>query len=607
MDGGAMAPATMVDAPASGPPPGPDGALDGGVPVCETPSTLRRQAGESCVCDNECATGFCQEGACCTGNICGRRAPGEPCQRADQCDSGHCADGVCCNVACTGSCVSCNQPDRTGECIPVPAGQMDPHEVCRRDTEESCGLSGFCNGQGGCARYASGTACGVATCSGPRTFVPEGECDGEGLCIEGQAIDCTPFTCEANDCRSSCLTDTDCVPPSVCAAGQCGLRGKGQSCGAGVECESGFCVDGVCCDSPCTGRCSFCASPSTRGICSPVRAGAPDPRASVGGIDPALVCRDQGPQSCGTNGLCDGQGSCQRYEDGTSCRAGRCEAGANAETGPSVCISGICRAPEPVDCSPFRGCAGNRCINQCGSDAQCASGFRCIDGTCGRRPIGGQCSRAADCNSGICAQGRCCSTACDSPCVACNLAGRLGTCSPVMAGTENEACGDPRCSACDGRGQCVQSVGAPCGAPSCGSGANRNAVVTPTCNAAGHCLPMRSDCPPEEVCRAARCACPPGRTRCGTTCVDLDVDPTHCGNCNSSCRGTSSCNNGNCVSRPPGQGACLIGSLACDGDCINPLADPRHCGSCNNSCLTRTPPQICVAGACVPFPVISPP
>ena len=33
------------------------------------------------------------------------------------------------------ACVSCNQPDRTGECMPVPAGQKDPREACRKEPE----------------------------------------------------------------------------------------------------------------------------------------------------------------------------------------------------------------------------------------------------------------------------------------------------------------------------------------------------------------------------------------------------------------------------------------------------------------------------------------
>jgi hypothetical protein len=596
-DAAPSGPSSTVDAQA-GAPPADRPPIDPASPACPPAPAVRKNAGAICACDNECATGFCQEGSCCMGGACGKRALGAPCQRNDQCESSQCADGVCCTVACSGICVSCNQPDRTGECMPVPAGQRDPREGCTREGEETCGLTGYCNGQGGCAKYAPGTACGAASCSGPRTFVPAGECDGGGICVKGEALECTPFTCEGGACRSSCVMDVDCVPPNVCTAGRCGLRGKGQACTAGEQCQSGFCVDGVCCENACTGRCQYCASPSSRGTCAPVRAGAPDPRAAAGLTDPALVCQDQGVGTCGNNGRCDGRGGCQRYENGATCRAARCETGPNAETGASICMNGSCRAPAAIGCAPFRGCTGNRCITQCGSDSQCASGFFCLDGTCGKRPTGGLCSRDGDCVSGICAQGRCCATECDSPCVACNLAGSLGTCSPVAAGAEDGDCGDPRCSSCDGMGGCTRSPGVACGNATCGNGPNRNAVVTPTCTEEGACQPLPRPCPMGELCRAAMCGCPPGRTRCETGCVDLQADRDNCGACGTTCLPLFQCEEGACV--PP---SCPPAFIRCGDDCINPRNDTAHCGRCDNNCATMDPPRACIAGTCTPSPM----
>ncbi len=542
---------------------------DGGGNVCPGPVGIPKNAGEACACDGECAPGFCQEGTCCSESSCGKRALGSPCQRPEQCESGQCADGVCCNVACAGTCVSCNQPDRTGECMPVPAGQKDPRDQCRQEAEETCGLSGWCNGQGGCAKYAPGTACGASSCSGPRTFIPGGECDGEGVCVKGAALECTPFNCEAGSCRSSCVADADCVPPNVCAGGRCGLRGLGQTCAAGDQCQTSFCVDGVCCENACTGRCSFCASPSSRGTCAPVRAGAPDPRAAAGVNDPALVCLDEGVASCGDNGRCDGRGACQGYENGATCRAARCEAGGNAETGASVCMNGGCRAPSSVSCAPFRGCTGTRCITRCTADNQCASGFFCLGGTCGKRPNGGLCSRDGDCVSGTCAQGRCCASECDAPCMACNVAGSLGTCAPLTAGTEDDACGDARCSACDGNGGCARTPGTVC-QNSCGPG--DGATVTHLCNAAGACLPGQPvACLPGQRCRMGACACPGGQLVCGAACVDIRADAQHCGGCNRACPAGGACRDGMCAC-PPERPAC--GAVCCDGTCTLGLCVP---------------------------------
>jgi hypothetical protein len=358
------------------------------------------------------------------------RTPGSACERGTDCDSGACSDGVCCNVACGGSCVGCNLPGHAGECIPVPTGQKDPRGVCRAEAPDSCGQSGLCNGQGGCAKFPPGTPCGGAACTGPRTFLPGSECDGDGMCVKGMAIDCTPFNCESAACRSSCVTDADCVPPNVCQTGKCGRRGEGQACTANDQCLSGFCVDGVCCENACTGRCQFCGSPAARGKCTSVRAGAPDPRASAGVTDPARVCLDQGAASCGTNGRCDGKNGCQRYPDGTSCRAPRCEERANSEFGESFCMGGSCRSPAGTSCAPFNGCDGARCLDACDDDDdECVDGLFCIDGRCEKQVQGGECDVASDCANGICAQGRCCDQACDGTCRSCNLTGTRGVCT----------------------------------------------------------------------------------------------------------------------------------------------------------------------------------
>ncbi len=573
----ARGPSSSPDAPGSYQPPPPDGPS--APPSCETPPATRKNAGEPCACDNECSTGYCQEGACCNGSLCGKRAPGAPCQRADQCESGFCADGVCCNVACGGSCVSCNQPDRTGECLPVPAGQKDPREGCRKEPEDTCGGSGFCNGQGGCAKYAPGTACGVSACTGPRTFVPAGECDGDGACIKGEPLECTPFTCEGGTCRSSCVMDSDCVPPNVCGQGRCGLRGKGQACTAGDQCQSGFCVDGVCCDSACTGRCQFCGQPNARGTCTPVRAGAPDPRAAAGMTDPARVCVDQGAASCGTNGRCDGKSGCQKYENGTTCRAAHCDGGPNNETGPSTCMGGSCRAPDAVTCAPFKGCTGTRCITQCGGDNQCSGGFFCVDGKCGKRPNGGVCSRNQDCLSNICAQGRCCSGACNAPCQACNLPGHLGTCFPKTAGSEEAACGDARCSGCDGMGNCTRDEGTICNR-TCGPG--NTSTVTHLCSAEGACVPGEpAACLTlGQTCRMGVCGCAANQVECDVGdgrrgCVNLMNSPQNCGECGHACPAEATCRGGRCVcprERP------LCGNVCCDGTCVDDMCLPPDAG-----------------------------
>ncbi|HEY0711724.1 MAG TPA: hypothetical protein VGF45_03565, partial [Polyangia bacterium] len=153
---------------------------------------------------------------CCVGAACPKRPVGVPCQANEQCQTDFCTDGVCCNVSCRGACVSCNQADRMGECLPTAAGQPDPHLLCRTDYPASCGQSGVCNGQGGCAKYNAGVPCGDPACDGSRVMVPASECDGEGRCVAATPIACAPFLCEGTSCRVTCTMDAHCQAPQVC-------------------------------------------------------------------------------------------------------------------------------------------------------------------------------------------------------------------------------------------------------------------------------------------------------------------------------------------------------------------------------------------------------
>src|SRR5882757_6183016 len=77
-----------------------------------------------------------------------------------------------------------------------------------------------------------------------------------------------------------------------------------------------------------------------------------------------------------------------------------------------------------------------------------------MDPSDGLGPIGAGCGIAGECQSGFCAQGVCCSTACDAPCYSCALNGS-GTCSPVPAGGSSlNRCQDMGAASCGGNGLC---------------------------------------------------------------------------------------------------------------------------------------------------------
>jgi len=68
------------------------------------------------------------------------------------------------------------------------------------------------------------------------------------------------------------VIDAGCLPIAVCDGSTCTFGGpQGAPCNANEECESCFCVDGVCCDSECSGTCETCAAAKQKlgldGVC----------------------------------------------------------------------------------------------------------------------------------------------------------------------------------------------------------------------------------------------------------------------------------------------------------------------------------------------------
>lgn len=84
--------------------------------------------------------------------------------------------------------------------------------------------------------------------------------------------------------------------------------------------------------------------------------------------------------------------------------------------------------------------------------------------------------------------------------------------------------------------------------------------------------------------------CPPWETPCGGTCVDIQIDPNHCGGCDAPC-GDQLCAAGMCVLD--------CGDLTqCGQSCVDLQADSQHCGACDNACPDG---QVCGDSECETF------
>jgi hypothetical protein len=426
--------------------------------VCNGAGACRANGTSSCglfACNGAaCATSCTSDADCfgsahCAGSTCvADLDAGAACARASQCKSGFCTDAVCCDKACTGDCEACTAAKKgsgtDGTCAPV-AADTDPKDRCGADpTPLSCAADGMCDGAGACHTYAKkGTPCGATTCTSGA--VSGKTCNGAGTC-DTATTPCALYSCGTGACRASCTADADCVVDAYCtSSGACVPKQRvGQACTESRQCEKGFCVDGTCCESACTGQCEACGESGSEGRCTPVT-GAPRGKRTAC-VGDAAVC----------GGTCDGTNpvACKYAPTtkscGSSCAAGR-------ETESSCDGLGLCAVGKPRDCSPLICADDMSCATTCVTDGQCAAGFRCSAGAC--VPSLGRCSDdglsvTADgvtttCKPARCRAGRCietCSTTAD--------------CAPeFICNSSNNKCEAAPTSSTDDAGGCATGAG----------------------------------------------------------------------------------------------------------------------------------------------------
>jgi hypothetical protein len=345
-------------------------------------------------------------------------------------------------------------------------------------------------------------------------------------------------------------------------------RELGETCTCTEECASGFCIDGVCCDSPCEHGCMICDIPGLLGACSPVPAGG---RPVVDG-----TCMAEPVSSCGLDGTCDGRGNCQKYPDGTPCGQGTC-AGDSIQ-GAKACQAGRCTEAAPVSCAPYScNSAEATCFGVCTSDSQC-SGRPCIERSCGPKPLGAACVSAPDCQSGFCAGGVCCDVACTGPCVSCRQPGKLGECTRMGSPccSANADCAPP--TTCIS-GQCrLKPLGAPCASNAqCASGKCVDGVC---CN--------RNQCGECQNCKTGTCR----------NVISGGEDPDTCPNtlATNPCGKTGKCDGqGRCLARAAG----VFCKTACDDNANKLTFTCDGQGACVQSSKTACRPYTCRDGNCL--------
>ncbi len=330
------------------------------------------------------------------------------CSASAHCQSGfQCLGGACVsNLANGKACGTNNKACGSGNCV---------NGVCCAST--ACGTCNRCDVKGkagACAPVADNTTCGSSKCVGG--FRTDLVCK-TGACTSASKS-CGSYACNGSGdaCLKACSSSLGCAPGNYCLGGLCLPKAKkGAKCTGGAMCISGSCVDGVCCGAASCGLCKRCNVKGKEGACAPVANNT--------------VC---GKPTC----------TASSFTQDVATRM--------------VCVAGSCTAKAKPCGHYLCDAAKTACSQKCAAGKGCYNSAYCYESSClEKKPKGAKCSDKGQCKSGFCVDGYCCDGLCNQECGACNLAGKIGTCSPRSSGTK---CYKDNCSSgihsafrCDGK------------------------------------------------------------------------------------------------------------------------------------------------------------
>ncbi|MBT9556982.1 MAG: hypothetical protein IV100_13180 [Myxococcales bacterium] len=410
---------------------------------------------------------------------------------------------------------------------------------------------------------------------------------------------------------------------SVDFAGVSGLSGgsptllpPGDLCVDPDECITGFCVDARCCNSACTGACRSC---NLSGECEARPPGTPTSGCGNyalcgGGGECMTSCQDHA--TCSTQAFCNpGEGpsptgTCiakyapgQGCEDDVECASGACVDGVCCAAecdGPCVTCAaegnvGQC-VPVPLGseetlCGAYVYCddvAGGACATSCEGHTDCTAGHYCNSVSHACEPVqglGANCGSPEACESGFCAEGTCCDSACAEVCRTCSEPSFEGQCLDVAAGSEHVDCAPFLCeangvcpAACDTHSDCMDGY---------------------------YCSPSTQTCE-EELAQGSTCTlgyqCGSGNcvddrccdTTCTSTCFACNIAGS-LGTCTAEAAG-STCGSASCsnaeLTPPPECNSTQQCSAGSASACANSLTCADG-SSCRSSCTTSSH---CVTG-----------
>jgi hypothetical protein len=384
----------------------------------------------TCAADGDCTNGtYCSGGACVIAQVNGKSCTGNAQCTSGYCVDGYCCNSACgapCNTCAKASklgvcsLVAAGDPDPRGACQGECANGCIATGCQWKPATTVCGGSclgslltsgGRCTGTSEVCSGAVATTCaGALKCLDAKSC--KGSCSADADCTTG-ACDVLSGACvtpvvdagvdaagadagadAAAEAGAEAAADTaaeaeaaaDTATAADTAADAPLPPGDGEPaagwphgdatpvepasvhrCAFDAECETGFCVEGVCCDQRCDAPCHSCAMLTAPGKCT---------------LEPYGVDLKQ---SCGRAldcfATCGGAGQCVGAGPGVMCARNRCT-GPSAGVGAAFCAAAgqACPTAEGVgfECGAY-GCdpAFGACRTVCTTSDDCAPGNLC--------------------------------------------------------------------------------------------------------------------------------------------------------------------------------------------------------------------------------------
>jgi MYXO-CTERM domain-containing protein len=288
---------------------------------------------------------------------------------------------------------------------------------------------------------------------------------------------------------------------------------QGQPCAVATDCASGFCADGVCCNTACGGgvatdclACSAAKGATADGNCTPLTGTTCSDGNACTQTDTcqAGTCVGGNPVTCTASDACHTAGTCNSATgvcsnpakpNGTSCDDG------NACTKTDTCQNGACVGGNPVTCPTAPACqqvaACDPTTGMCAM-SPVADGTSCDDGN--------KCTQGDTCMSGVCVGGA------PVVCAALDQCHDAGACNPSTGVCTNPHKADG--STCDDGNKCTQ--GDACQSGICVGGSPVTCTAMDQCHTAGTCDPTTGAC--DNPAKADGSACSDG-----DACTDSDT------------------------------------------------------------------------------------